>query len=419
MISVISSIYENLILYFFVSGGTKIGKKWTGLAALLSNIALLSVMNLSHIPVYLKISIFLITVTVMYAKILDRKISVVFFKSVIFLLVITLCDVFVLASFELISHTEVSAQMEKNTELKWILVGCSKLLCFIILSVFNDRFKFGKEKIYTAVYIPFITSWLTVFILGNMVLDAGKTGENFLIVTVTIMAFISSYVSMYLTKGYLEVKEIEKNNQLSVIQIENQYKYYMAKREELQNLQSLKHDLKNHLLVLESDSTKKEYLEGLLSRIEAYGINYNTGDEIIDVLLMEKTKAAEREKISVHIMVDAKALEFVDTIEKVTIFGNLLDNAIEACQKERGQEKYIRMNGKIIENFYMLICKNSYDIATVKEKNGKLISSKPDKKSHGIGMENIKRAVKKYNGEVIIVPDNKEFVIKIIIPIDK
>lgn len=421
MISIVSSVFENLILFVFVSNGIRQEKRLKSIIALIVNIVLLSVMNLCNMYTCIKICIFVAATTFIYAKVLNTKNRIVFIKSFIFLLVITLCDVFTLAFFEFISQNDVKTQMEKYVELEWILVGTSKLVCFIILAIFNDRFKFRKEKNYIVTYLPLLTNLLIIFFVGNRILITKETRGSIWGMIITIMIFISSFISIYLIEWYLDVKDIERRNQLLVIQMESQYKFYQAKKEEMQNISSIKHDLKNHLLILETDSTKnqKEYLNNLLARVENYGIKCNTGDEIIDVLLTEKIKIAENMKINISVMVDVKNLNFIDSIEKVTIFGNILDNAIEACQKDKVVERYIYLSGKLIEEFYVLSCKNSYDSTTLKEKEGRLISSKVDRKKHGIGMENVKQAVKKYDGEVIITYDEKEFSVKIIIPISQ
>ena len=417
MINIVSSIYENLILFTYLFHDKD--KKQHGFPALLINIILLSLMNIIDISTYIKVPVYLAITTLLYSKIIDEKIGTLLFKELIYLMLLAACDVFTLSLFEVVSQTDVEIQMQLHTEIVWILVGFSKLLCFIILSVFSRRFQFHKRKIYIAVYVPLFSNLMMVFILGNEILIMGEGHRSILTMGITIVTFLSSFVSLFLTDQYLERRDIESETQLSLLQMESQYKYYKAKKEELNNLQSIRHDLKNHLLILESESSERQtkYLESLISRIDSYHIKYNTGNETIDVILMEKVKVAENQGIDISILLEAKELNSIEAIDNVIIFGNLLDNAIEACQREQVYRKYIRLSGKAVENFYVLVCKNSYDINSLKENAGHFSTSKINNKHHGFGLRNVERTVKKYNGELVITNDETEFCIKIIFPL--
>lgn len=97
-----------------------------------------------------------------------------------------------------------------------------------------------------------------------------------------------------------------------------------------------------------------------------------------------------------------------------TIFGNLLDNAIEACRKIEEDEPYIFVSCKIRGNMISVVIKNSmvrnsFDLKTTKN----------DKQFHGYGLGNVKKALANYNGEMSIKAEGNEFLISLIIPIPK
>ena len=83
MINIVSSIYENLILFTYLFHDKD--KKQHGFPALLINIILLSLMNIIDISTYIKVPVYLAITTLLYSKIIDEKIGTLLFKELIYL----------------------------------------------------------------------------------------------------------------------------------------------------------------------------------------------------------------------------------------------------------------------------------------------------------------------------------------------
>jgi len=112
-----------------------------------------------------------------------------------------------------------------------------------------------------------------------------------------------------------------------------------------------------------------------------------------------------REKgISVTIKVDNVNLNFLAPIDITTIFGNLLDNAIEAAEKLEG-EKYISI--KIGSYHKMIAASIENNCGEVKWKNGFPVSAKG--KGGGIGLLNVQSSIKKYDGDLTLKNDGNKF----------
>ena len=102
---------------------------------------------------------------------------------------------------------------------------------------------------------------------------------------------------------------------------------------------------------------------------------------------------------------------FIQPLDISTIFGNALDNAIEASMKLPQEERMITVKSGRVQDTLVVVFENNFgtDI-TVK-------SSKSDFFFHGLGIPNIRKAVEKYAGECTIHRDNGKFIMKIILPI--
>ena len=96
------------------------------------------------------------------------------------------------------------------------------------------------------------------------------------------------------------------------------------------------------------------------------------------------------------------------------IIGNLLDNSIEAV-KEIKSKKIIDIILKYEHKRSYINVKNAYEGQRIKNKEGKFVSSKSDKRSHGVGLKSIKRIVEKNEGVLIINTDNNIFDVTVII----
>ena len=76
------------------------------------------------------------------------------------------------------------------------------------------------------------------------------------------------------------------------------------------------------------------------------------------------------------------------------MYGNLLDNAIEACRKLPAEERYIRLDSKYSEGMLLLIVENSKTV----EENPTLHTTKRNKELHGRGISSVRMVIEKYSG---------------------
>ncbi len=100
------------------------------------------------------------------------------------------------------------------------------------------------------------------------------------------------------------------------------------------------------------------------------------------------------------------------------ILGNVVDNAIEACRKlkakEPGADAFIRISSLQKGNLLILKVENSFDGKVVRKPQNEFpVTDKSDRKSHGIGLTNIKSTAEKYQGAVDFKVNGKVFVLSV------
>ena len=118
-----------------------------------------------------------------------------------------------------------------------------------------------------------------------------------------------------------------------------------------------------------------------------------------------------------RVQIEGDTVSFMKDIDLCTIYGNLLDNALEACVKmkriDRQAKPYIDVKTMRIKGVSVIDISNTYGTPVIEEQ-GVLVTTKKDTEMHGIGLSNIKQLVNDYEGELHIQYDHKVFRVQII-----
>lgn len=163
------------------------------------------------------------------------------------------------------------------------------------------------------------------------------------------------------------------------------------------------HDIKNHLLILsalmdeEEFNKARQYIKKIQEPIKALDQRRYTENRIINSIINDKDKKAKLCEISLNIKVIGDFMTAIEDIDWCAILANLLDNAIEACEKVPAEERKIDFSLVQKNEMIILNISNPY-CGTLKLIDGKLHTLKEDKLLHGIGLESVKYAVEKNNG---------------------
>ena len=180
------------------------------------------------------------------------------------------------------------------------------------------------------------------------------------------------------------------------------------------------HDLKYQiagLRHLESSEERDDYIDKIESAVLFYERAVKTGNETLDVILMEKLLYCQEHKIKLTCVCDGEKLTHLDTLDIYSLFGNALDNAIESVICEPEESKRIISMRIGPRNEFLCIHIENYVRREVKLSGGLPVTSKADKSYHGFGVLSIKRIVEKYHGSMSIRSDGNLFRLDILIPL--
>ena len=191
----------------------------------------------------------------------------------------------------------------------------------------------------------------------------------------------------------------ERDEQLLQVKV----KALEEKYQEMLKSRKIVHDMKNHLLALKKYTQEQDWkgLEEYLNELSRDMLDYNyqiwTGNHMLDMILNQKEKEAEKQKTQMQISTEVfTTLPFSDR-EIISLFGNLLDNALEACEQIKEGERWIHIKMKKKNQLlYIEIVNAAKNTGIQTDEN--FVSKKKDGVLHGYGMKNIRDIVEQYNG---------------------
>ena len=229
--------------------------------------------------------------------------------------------------------------------------------------------------------------------------------------SVLFVMFVFSLIGVLLVKN----KVLSVQNDFLISKEEMDHRRYEEQRIIVEKNRELIHDMKNHYYVLTEYAKTNEYeklsqyIEKLLEDfIEANQYVY-TGNDILDLILSQKKAIAEQKGIQFRVNTMSFINIPLNEKEICALFGNLLDNAIEACAKVEEDEKKISIRIEERKQMFFVEIRN-----TIKEvpviRNNRLISHKKGNNLHGYGLKSVQRIVDAYDGIITYEIEESEFV---------
>ena len=205
-----------------------------------------------------------------------------------------------------------------------------------------------------------------------------------------------------------QARRLASNLELASIdaQLKSQHQEYLQSKENLDSIGRLAHDLKHQIAALRAQVDPEHMAAGfeqLEASVQQYSAQQHTGNPVLDVILTAKTHTCADKGITFTAVADGKLLDGMSSMDIASLFGNALDNAIEATSKLSDPEKrLIRLALYRQGQFVVLRVENYYDSALKTDTEGNLRTTKKDTRSHGFGVKSIRHIVQQYGGEVTI-----------------
>ena len=295
---------------------------------------------------------------------------------------------------------------------KIVIYFCSRSCVACIL---NGIKKYGAEKsIDRFKYIFLVIGvFFSILVRGYQVIISDMAmgrrelqGSKSLVSMSVVIAVLIFLMILWVKNRILQ----EENNTL-VMEEQLQHQKYCEMVEVMEQNRELIHDTKHHFLVVQEYLKNEEY-ENLQKYIKQISDEFQrtvpkvyTGIKILDFILEQKRVVAQKSGIRYEI--DTMLLTGIPTTEQETcaLFGNLLDNAIEACCLVETEEKWIEIQINQSNQLLSIEVLNTFEIPCIR-KQGVFETIKEERSVHGYGIKSMRRIVDKHQG--LITYEEKE-----------
>ncbi|MBO4572725.1 MAG: sensor histidine kinase [Clostridia bacterium] len=191
---------------------------------------------------------------------------------------------------------------------------------------------------------------------------------------------------------------------------QGEWQYEMSK-DIVDNINLKCHDIKykiNSILAGDHNIDSKT-IDDLKESVAIYDTKTDTGNALLNVLFSEKRLYCEQNGITLSCMADGSKLSFIEDGDLYCLFGNILDNALEAVKGIAEKER--RVINIVIKrkNGTLLVQEENYFDGQLTFEDGLPITTKKDKLNHGFGMKSIRMIVHKYDGALTAYVNNDVF----------
>lgn len=420
----LSNVMASLIilfyyLLFFVRGFTNRGRRF---------LAIIFVFLVIHAPVSLTDIDFLVTITVLgILPVVDlfccrNRIYNLFMiiPAVLFYVLTAVFPMFIIPLITRDSFTELHGVGSLT------LPGFLSDLCITGLLI-GTYVLCRRRKIDLRLNVPEVAGFSGFFLFALfMLLSIGVYNDTLEFKTSVVFDIIAAFFMVIVFLSYWSYLIIARDRANIKRNADHAQNYLTMQLESLeleetnrQEVKILKHDLRNHLQVIQEMCNTKQYaqmesyireLSGAPTLSKSFRI---TGNQAADTVLSIKKTYADSIGIRLVCEGDFAWLGTISPIDVCTVFSNLLDNALEGVKD--AADPCITIKGKDHEHFYSILFSNTVP-ETVKIINNSVKTSKKDKKHHGLGLSSINSVIRKYNGSYTLQCKDLVFSVQAVFP---
>lgn len=214
----------------------------------------------------------------------------------------------------------------------------------------------------------------------------------------------------------IEQRELAQEVEYLQHTIRQSQRQYEISRDTIERINIKCHDIKYQIASLAAQGRPlgPDAVYDLEKAISIYDTRIETHNQLLDVLLTEKSLYCEQNGIQLSCMVDGEKLAFLENSDLYCLFGNVIDNALEAVAAVPQRERRIINLVVKARGCMLLIQQDNYFNGTLTFQNGLPLTTKADTSCHGFGLRSIQMIVHKYDGELTAHVDGDVFHLNIL-----
>ncbi|MDE7183859.1 MAG: GHKL domain-containing protein, partial [Lachnospiraceae bacterium] len=310
------------------------------------------------------------------------------------------------------------------------------MLCFAGKKLQNKRLELHRKELCYLCVTPIVGILFGNIIFQMFLVVKGDTffllyeQYPFFIGLVPLVAVLF-YIGMIITiMSYQEMVKLQEEKNKYFVE-EQQLRAMRERMEEVEQfyggIRRMKHEMKNHLTNIKglagsgNYEEMEQYIAKMDESMDVFELSIKTGNAVTDVIVNDKQKAAYKQGIQFKSEFRYPVSDGYDAYDIGIIINNLLQNALEACERMKTGKKYILLSGRQKKRFFIIDVRNSFEGEVMFDRNTNLpLSAKENTAGeanslHGIGLSNVNREAAKYLGNVDIKLKKNEFRVTVLL----
>lgn len=333
------------------------------------------------------------------------------FHSVMLTAVMGICE---LALYSISQHSAPHFYQEAaHLHSMIIFTIFSKMMFFTIIYIcmhfFKGRQKHNQQHDHSTLLLVFIPLTSVFIMLTFLTVNDIYTPSSTLAVIITLDAvcLLITNLLVFGINQYNQKKSREFTEMQLLFQKEaNSAEYYQMLLSQNENQNILVHDIKKHLQSIDLLNDKRDhdkihaYIRQLMISSDLKEASRLCDHEMLNTILCQYKRQCDSKHISFHVDIRHGTTDFIADSDLTSLFGNLLDNAMEAACGI--PEAFIEINTVRRANtpFIVITVINSSRKNPFSNPQGRLTTDKSDKHRHGFGIKSIQKTVSKYQGDI-------------------
>lgn len=319
------------------------------------------------------------------------------------------------------------------------LAYCARILCTLVLpEKVMETGHWGYFLVFAGIYAAVYLLFARQMVQGGTLSATAQGSLALTLITLAVVVGMSiaatacqfeaahaayaSFCCAAVLYGQLkQQKQIKSESELALQrQMWSLHKtQYEMSRESIDIINRKCHDLKHQVAALRhihDPSHREEVINSLQSAVMIYDAALETGNEILDTVLTEKSLICAQHEIALSCIADGSRLAFMDPVDLYTLVGNALDNAIEAVLLLPPAERIIRLRVQERAGLVFLHIENPY-AGTMEMRDGLPLTRKEDRQDHGFGLKSIRDVGEKYHGFLKLDTEGGLFALRLSFPL--
>ena len=288
--------------------------------------------------------------------------------------------------------------------------------CVLVYRLLCHRFR-GSET------VDFENNYLLLFaIVSSLIIyvvsywTTSREGET---IGIQFFDFFSCLLLVTILLDVFRIRQVEREQMMMERLLRQEQEQHMVSRATMDVINRKCHDLRHQIAALRHmDESQQEKSIGELERaVMIYDSFPKSGNKDLDIILAEKSLLAEKQQTRVQCIVDGSKLSFLALEDMYSLFGNALDNAIEATSREPNEAKrIITLHAAARGNLYSIHMENPCGEQPL-FMDGLPVTSKTDTDYHGYGMRSMRYLCEKYGGALTAAWEDGIFILDMLIPL--